>query len=423
MFAIILTVGLVMIQLNMQTADAFLEEENYLNAGRATPTKTPTPISFDFGPGGYLDRRKAIITMLARATGSPSINYICGRLQIVIDTKTNKDVLVLEPCLKGSYYVFKVRPDELHSYYQLMNVRIQNGEEVYTKEFGILTKYITNFSGYYVLENCQGCGIKPVFISTAEIIFPTSTGIIAQPTIFPTMPPFPTQKEIASLSTSTPIAGGPTVSPNAPLVSSTSLASSATQQESKTAESSNAVYLTLMDLKIEPVEPIQNQESILHVTIQNLGFPIGKLGWDYSGKVLLKSNDGKVLEELEFARDQSSSIAIVDNTRVQAETWEITIPVHFSQSIQNGEVEVYLQPLDYLTYIYPRSVKTTITVLDEAAPTTPMTDSTPQAVVQPAALQTETAPVKPSACKGWYAALLIPVAGVIFLWTRSRRTS
>ena len=420
-FALTMTVGLILIHSNKQCARAFAEGDNKRGAETPTPTRTATPISFDVGYGRCFAKKKVIQAWLAKATGNPSMNYVCGKLQIATDYKTEKDVLILEPCEKGSYYIFKIRPDELHDYYQFMNVQFQSGEKIFTEEYGVLSKYIRNFSGYYVLENCQGCGIKPVFISTAEVIFPTSTGVTAQSTIYPTLPPFPTQAEILPLSTPTPAPRGSMTSSIPSSISPTISASPPPIQTNQTAAATMAVYLTLMDLKIEPEEPTQNQEVKLHITIQNLGFPTGKPAWDYSSKVVLKSPDGKVLEEAEFSDDQSSSIQDVKSIRVQAETWEITIPLHFRQPVHNGKVEVFVQPLDYMTYIYPRSVKANITIRPEAATTTPTVSSTSHAVTQPDITQTEPVSSKPNICLDLNAALLIPAVAIFILKKRTRR--
>ena len=393
------------------------------SAATSTPTRTPTPISFNVGYAGCNARKKILQAWLARVTGNPSANYVCGKLSIVKDNKTEKDVLVLAPCGKGSFYVLKVRPDELHEYYQFMNVQFVNGDKVYTDDYGILSKYINIFSGYFVLENCQGCGIKPVFISDQEIIFPTSTGGATQIVTYPTLPVFPTYVEVLPSLTPTRSLKGPTPVSTPTMTPTETLVVLPTDQTQTIAVPTSALYLTLIRLRLEPQKLIQSQDGILFLTIQNLGFPTGKSGWKYSGEVVLKTSNGEVLEEVEFDSDRSSSIRTVQNTRIQAETWEIAVPILFSHSVQDGEVEVFLRPQDYLTYVYPRSVKTPITVLPEPVTFTPLTSMIPESTIQPVTIQTESVKSRPAFCPGASVLILIPVVSIFMYNKRIRRAS
>lgn len=146
------------------------------------PTASPTETRIRLvSVGGYcgpdlgklnLQLQRQVINATRSLKGT-----LCGRLVILNDFKTKIDYLGLMPCTGGGPYIFKTRPRELLNYYQLINVKFENGKTIRVEGYGELSKYIKNFDTYYPMVDCNGCGYLPGYapVSTqSEFIFPGS---------------------------------------------------------------------------------------------------------------------------------------------------------------------------------------------------------------------------------------------------------
>ena len=148
------------------------------------PTPTDTPFKFSSSGNCGVDYTKLYLQIQYQNIRSErSIKEaLCGRLVILQDKKTKKDLLGFMPCNKGGGpYIFATRPRELLDYYQLVNAKIKKGKKIFIKDYGVINKYIQTFETYYPLDQCSSCGTvslpgsKPVFIFPGQV--PSATPI------------------------------------------------------------------------------------------------------------------------------------------------------------------------------------------------------------------------------------------------------
>jgi hypothetical protein len=171
--AIFLSLGLLLVQ-------ATVWSQVY---AQATSTPTVTETLFRIGGGGganycgpdlarlYMDLQYKVIQATRRVKGA-----VCGRLVIIQDVKSKKEYIGLMPCNRpDGPYIFNMRPNQLLNYYMLVDVKIKKGKVIVSKDFGEVSRYITQFSTFYRIDDCYSCGYLPAPISSPPFVFPSPT--------------------------------------------------------------------------------------------------------------------------------------------------------------------------------------------------------------------------------------------------------
>jgi len=173
--AIVLSLGLLLVQ-------ATVWSQVY---AQSTSTPTATETLFKIGGGGnnfcgpdlarlYMELQYQAMQATRRVKGA-----VCGRLVIIQDVKSKKEYIGLNPCNRpDGPYIFNMRPNQLLTYYMLVDVKIKKGKVIYSKDFGPVSRYITHFSTFYRIDDCYSCGYLPAPISSPPFVFPSPTSTI-----------------------------------------------------------------------------------------------------------------------------------------------------------------------------------------------------------------------------------------------------
>ncbi|MBN1537469.1 MAG: hypothetical protein JW908_12100 [Anaerolineales bacterium] len=251
-----------------------------------------------------------IMAIRGKASTPKSLNAtmgsLCGKLVFLTEAKTGATRLGLRPCAGNEKpYVFEQNPADLFNTYQFKDIEIESGEPFDSVEYGKLTKYITEWAGYFQLTSCSDC-------NTGKVVVPT-----------PTLSPF---AETAATETQAPVIMDTATSTPEPL----------------------NVSLVIANFEADPGNPVLKQRFILRLTIENRGDYLDAASWDYSGQVSLKDGNGNEVESYSFSKDEFSYIKpATENGQQISNKWVISIPVTFMHEVENGRLSVSLQPDEY----------------------------------------------------------------------------
>jgi hypothetical protein len=102
--------------------------------------------------------------------------------------------------------------------------------------------------------------------------------------------------------------------------------------------------LVVEQFEIQPSEPAQFEVSKLLLSIVNEGYPLNDPFWGYVGQVNLLGADSQP-EVHNFAKGDASYInPTLENNLISTRKWLIKINVRFSRPVDNGKLQIIIQP-------------------------------------------------------------------------------